>query len=240
MVIADIQTLARFLTNTDSISFTDANLLILENNSYERIVGKLIKETVGGDWPFGDDNYSSFPTYTQDLVDSQSDYEIDALTLPLNILAVEILNVDGNFELMRPISLKEIHRRGIAQTEYHKTDGKPVQYEKRENIVVLYPAPDNGVSVTLTAGLKIFFLRTADNFTSAQVATGTKVPGFPSPWHDILAYEPAYHYALSNGLSNVNFLKAELDRKEQELMDFVSSRNQDNRKIIRPKPISFR
>ena len=240
MTTANIQTLARFLTNTDSVSFTDANLLILENASYERIVGKLIKETVGGDWPFGDENYSSFPTYTQDLINSQSDYEIDALTLPLNILAVEILNVDGNFEVIRPISLKEIHRRGIAQTEYQKTDGKPGEYEKRENIVVLYPAPDNGVLVTLTAGLKIFFLRTADNFTSAQVATGTKVPGFPSPWHDILAYESAYHYAVSNGLNNVNFLKSEMDRKEQELMDFVSSRNQDDRKRIINRQISFR
>lgn len=240
MKIQDIQTLTRFLTNTNSTSFTDANLLILENQSYERIVGKIIVETQGGGWVFGDSNYTAFPTYTQDLVDSQAEYEIDALTTPLTIMGVEILNSDGNYDLIRPISLKDIHKIGSSQSEYAKTDGFPQQYEKRENIVVLYPAPDNGVTVTLTAGLKIFFLRTADIFTSAEVSTGTKEPGFPSPWHDIIAYESAYNYAIANGLPNANFLKGEVDRKEKELLDFIAGRNQDDKKIIRTKRISFR
>ena len=124
---------------------------------------------------------------------------------------------------------------GLGQVEYQKTDGIPTEYEKRENMVVLYPAPDNGVSVTLTAGLKIFFLRTADVFTSSEVTTGTKEPGFPSPWHEILAYEAAYMYAVTRQLPNANQLKADVMQKEKELLAFISRRNQDDRPIITMK-----
>jgi len=239
MNIADINTLSRFLTNTDTVSLTDANLLILVNQSYERIVGKLITVTSGGDWPFGDSNYSAFPTYTMDLVNSQAEYDIDDLTTPLNILGVEVLDVGGSYQPVTSITLRKIREMGFSQSEYFKDDGFPLEYEKRENILVLYPAPDNGVTVTLAAGLKIFFLRTADIFTSVEVTDGTKVPGFPSPWHDILAYESAYHYAIANGLSSSNFIKAELDRKEKEFFDFIAERNQDTRKIMKPKKIRY-
>lgn len=242
MQIQDIQTLARFLTNTDATSFTDANLLILENQSYERVVGKLIKETTGGKWQFGDDNYTAFPDYVGDLVNSQAEYDLDTLftDTPLTVIGVEILDQDGIYQLIKPITLERIHSFGVAQSEYQKADQRPLEYEKRENQLVLYPAPDNGVSVTLTGGIKVFYLRTADVFTSAQVSTGTKVPGFPSPWHDILAYETAYHYAVTNGLPNANVLFQEFNRKEQEMHDFISRRNQDDRKIIRIKPITHR
>ena len=241
MIIADIQTLARFLTNTDTTSFTYPNLLILVNHSYERIVGKLIVATQGGNWMFGDSNYSAFPDYITDLVSAQPDYDLDTIfdDTPLNIMGIEILDVDGNYQPIRPITLREIREKGFSQTNYLSDDGQPSEYEKRENIIVLYPAPDNGVSVTLTNGLKIFYLRTADVFTSGQVTTGTKEPGFPSPYHDIISYEVAYHYSIANGLPNTNFLKAELDRKEKELLAFISERGQDRRKVMTPKRINY-
>ena len=241
MTIADIQTLTRFLTNTNSTSFTDANLLILVNNSYERIVGKLIVATSGGQWPFGDSNYTAFPDYITDLVNSQAEYDLDAIftDTPLNIMGVEILDDSGNYQPARPITLRKIREMGFSQSQYFEDDGFPLEYEKRENILVLYPAPDNGVTVTLTNGLKIFYLRTADVYTSAEVSTGTKTPGFPSPWHDIISYESAYNYAIANGLPNANFLKAEVDRKEKELLAFISERNQDERKVMTPKKINY-
>ena len=234
MQIQDIQTLARFLTNTDSVSFTDANLLILENASYERITGRLLAETAGSKWPYGDSNYTAFPDYVADLVNSQDIYDLTTVfaDTPLKILGVEVLDQDGNYQVVWPIGFSQIRRRGIAQTEYAETDGRPFQYELRENKIVLKPAPDDGVTVTLTGGLKIFYLRTADVFTSAQVSTGTKVPGFPAPWHDIIAYEPAFHYAIANGLPNANFLKSEVDRKEKEMLEFISRRNQDHRPVM--------
>ena len=235
MTIANLQTYIRYLTNTDSTSLTDANLLIFINQEYERIVGNLIKETAGAIWQFGDANYTAFPTYTLDMTNSTPEYQIDSLTTPLTIMGVEVLDNSGNWHPLKPISLQHIRETGIALSEYYETDGIPQEYEKRENMIVLYPAPDNGVSVTLTAGLRIYFLRTADIYTSAQVTTGTKVPGFPSPWHDALAYAVAHIVALANGFPTIAAFMQIRDKKEKELLSFISRRNQDDRPIMTMK-----
>ena len=240
MTIANLQTLARYLCDADSTSLTDAQLLIFINKSYERITGKLITATGNGPWPFGDSNYTAFPTYAMNLVNSQAEYQIDSLTTPLTIMAVEILDENSNYYPIRPISLLDIRQSGYAQSEFNETDGRPQYYEKRENIIVLYPAPDNGVSVTLTNGLKVFFLRTADVYTAAQVTTGTKEPGFPSPWHDLLAYEAALLFCLNYKKDRVGFLMAERDKREKELMEFIGKRSQDDRPIMTMKGINHR
>ena len=237
--IADLNTLARYLADADSTSLTAANLLIFINQSYERITGKLITITGNSPWPFGDSNYTTFPTYTMNLVNGQREYQIDSLTTPLTVMAVEIMDKNGNYYPIRPITLRDINDAGFSQTEYFETSGSPLEYEKRENIIVLYPAPDNGVNVTLTDGLKVFFLRTADTFTSAQVTTGTKQPGFPSPWHDILAYEAALLYCMNYKKDRVAFLMLEKDKREKELIAFMGMRNQDQRPIMRPKKILY-
>lgn len=243
MTIADINTLTRFLTGTDTNSYTAPNLLIATNNSYERVVGKLVSETLNGGMPFGDFNYTAFPSFTIDMSNGVQSYDwrdwgtTDEET-PLTIMGVEVLDQNGDAHVLEPIRLSEIHKQGIARGEYQSTSGRPREYEKRDNLIVLYPAPDNGVSVTLTAGLILYHLRTADRFTSAEVTTGTKEPGFPSPWHDILAYEAAYMFAIAKGLQNANFLKGEVDRKEREMMSFIARRNQDDRPIMTMKPIN--
>lgn len=248
MDIASINITARLLTGTDTNSYTAANLLLAVNNSYERITGKILAETAGGKWPYGDKNYTAFPTYTFNLTNGTAAYDIDALlgtgtypdsTEPIMIIGMEIQDQNGRYYPINPITLQEIREMGFSQSQFMPTSGKPIYYEKRENFVVLYPAPDNGISVTLSAGGRIFYLRTADRFTSAEVTTGTKEPGFPSPWHDILAYEAAYLFAVAKGLSNINFLKGEVDRKERELMQFISRRNQDERPIMSMKSETF-
>ena len=239
MTIADIETLTRFLTKTNTTSLTAANLLILENKYYEEITGRIITETAGmGDW--GDLNYTAFPTFTMTMTNSTAEYDLNAIsTTPLAILGVEVLDEDGIWHPLRRITLDEIRKKGYAQVEYQKTDGQPNEYEIRDSQIVLYPAPDNGVTVTLTAGLKIFYLRTADVFTSAQVTTGTKTPGFPSPWHDMLSYGPAFDYALTNGLPNALLFKAEYDKRMTELLKFISKRDRDTSRVMTPEPINF-
>ncbi len=229
MTIAQINTLTRLLTGTDTNSYTAANLLIAVNASYERITGKLLAETAGAKWQYGDSNYTAFPDYVADLTNSTAAYDLGTIfdDIPLKIMGVEILDVNGNYNVIDLLSFNEIRRSRVAQSEYFETDGQPIQYELRENEIVLYPAPDNGVSVTLTGGLKIFYLRTADIYTAGEVTTGTKVPGFPSPWHDIIAYEAAYTFAIAKGLSNINFLKNEFEKRERDLIAFISRRNQD-------------
>ena len=245
MTIADIEILTRFLTKTNSTVFTAAQLLLLENKYYEEIVGRLITETGSGKWPFGDFNYTAFPTFTVNMTNSTAEYDLrdwgtsDEATI-LTILGVEVKDDEGNWHPLKRITLREINQNGTGQADYLETDGLPIEYELRDNMIVLYPAPDNGVSVTLTAGLKIFYLRTADKFTSAEVTTGTKEPGFPSPWHDLLSYGSSYDYAVANGLPNANYFRLEYDRRMNEMLKFIAKRDQTVENGITSEKINFR
>jgi len=231
MTVADIATLTRLLTGTTSNEYTNAQLLITVNAAQERISGRILTETSGGKWKWGDINYTALPTYTQNLVAGTSFYAIDALTGPLVILGAEVLDNDGNGHILKPITLEDIHRQGIALSDYLSTNGLPIEYEKREHGVILRPAPA-AANVTLTAGLTIFFLRGMSAITDM---TSTTAIGFPLPWHDYLAYAAAHTWAVAKELSNVNILKIEMIEKERDLLKFISIRNQDDRPIMTNK-----
>lgn len=239
MTIAQIESLTRFLTKTTTVSFPAADLLILENKYYEAITGRIMTETSGmGDW--GDLNYSAFPTFTMNMTNSTAEYDLSAIsTTPLVILGLEVLDNNNLWQPLTRITLEDIRKNGFAQAEFYKTDGRPLYYEIRDSQIVLYPAPDNGVTVTLTSGLKVFYLRTADVFTSAQVTTGTKTAGFPAPWHDMLSYGPAYDYALANSLPTAQGFKNEYDKRMDELLKFISKRDRDTRRVMTARPIFF-
>ena len=237
MTTADIATLTRFLTKTTTTSYTNAQLLLTVNAALERIGGRIITETAGGQWKWGDINFSALPTYTMNLTNSTNEYQIDSLTGVLQILGAEVLDQNGIWHLLDPITLEDIRAGGEAEVEFYKTDGRPVVYQKRENMIILHPAPDNGVSVTLTAGLKIFFLRGMSAITDM---TSTTAIGFPIPWHDYLAWSAAYDYAVANGFPNVNHFKAEMNEKEEKLLKFIVQRDQDVRYRIIGKKRPFR
>jgi len=241
MTIADIETLTRFLTKTNTVSLTAANLLILDNKYYEEITGRIIRETAGFRQQRGDMNYTSFPTFTISMSNGVQSYGLDDIETagqrPLTIMGVEVLDEDGNSHPLSITSLREIRQRGFTFDSYQSTDGRPFQYEIRDNMLSLFPGPDNGVTVTLSNGLIVYYLRTADVFTSAQVSTGTKQPGFPLPWHDLMSYGPATDYAIANALPNANQLQAQYDKRMKEMLDFIAIRGQDDRQIMTGRSI---
>ena len=236
MTIASIEQFTRWLTQKNTTSLPAADLLILENKYYEQIVGKIIAETSGADWQFGDRNYEAFPTFTITMSNGVAAYDLnDAASVPLTVYGVEVQDNSGDWHPLNKTSFRKIREGGTAQPEYTPTSGFPREYELRDSQIVLYPAPDNGVTVTLTNGLRLYYLRTADIFTSAQVTTGTKEPGFPSPWHDLLSYGPAYDIALRENHPMANHFKAKYDAGLKDLLSFMGKRDQDARPAIKPK-----
>lgn len=191
--IADINQEARDLCDANTTSYPAATLLRRINAAYERVIGWIINSD--GTWQFDDSNYSDLPIGTQTLVDSQSAYTFNDKFL--QILEVQIKDVNGNWKILKP--LDQVDYSGETPIdEIFETTGLPIYYDKvSEDTIKLLPAPDNGISVTLTSGLKIKFKRTADLFTTAQVTTGTKVPGFISTYHYILSYMAALPYCQS-------------------------------------------
>jgi hypothetical protein len=233
--ITDINAEARKLVDADSVSYTDADLLRRINSSYEEICGKLI--ALDKNWNFGDSNYISLPTGLSNLTAGTQEYAFNSELL--TVIGVSVLDSSSLWHVLTLIDEQAILKSGIDLDEYEKTDGLPWGYAKRENFIVLYPAP-SAAKTTLTSGLKVYFQRTADVFTAAQVTTGTKTPGFASPYHYLLSYKAALPYAISYKPERVPMIMAEIARIEKDMIDFYCQRSKDERSILSNKGISFR
>ncbi len=212
----------RALVDADSISYPASALTdigtIRINQAYEEIIGKLIVKN--NNYKFEDSNYSDLPQGTGDLVAAQQDYAFS--TSYLTVERVEVKDIDGIWhKLDRLDQLKEDE----ALDEHEKTDGLPVEYAIRGNSIFLYPAP-TAATTTLTAGLKVYFQRTASTFTALEISTGTKEPGFASPYHSLISYKAALPFALTYKKDRVPMLMSEIQRMERELLDLTVNRVQ--------------
>lgn len=232
--------------DADTTSLTAAQLLIFVNNAYEDIIGKLI--ALDTNWIFGDSNFTSLPTGLVTMVNSQEGYQlagngttgVNTSNPLLTFLGASVKDVNGNWIPLQHISLWEMFDQGTDPAEFFETDGRPQYYELREDFIILYPAPDNAVSVTLTSGLKVFYQRGADLFTSGQVTTGTKTPGFASPYHPILAYKGALPYALKFKPERVPEIQKEIGRLENEMLQFYTKRDKTDQPRMTMSPIRHR
>lgn len=233
MTISDINSEARLLVDADSVSYAAADLLRRINIAYEQVVAFILG--CDGLWQFDDTNYTDFPIGTATLVAGQQDYTFNSAHLEIE--GVSVLKADATWHKLTPID--DQTQIGVDPAEFFKTDGLPNYYDKQGRSVVLYPGPAAG-NVTLASGLKVFFKRTADLYTSAQVTTGTKEPGFASPFHVILAYKAALPYAQSYKPKRVPMIMAGIARLEGEIKKHYGRREQDRRKIMSMGGINFR
>lgn len=228
--ITDINLEARALCDADSVSYPDAVLLRRINQSYEEIVGKLLQ--VDGRWQFDDSNYTDIPVGTTNMVASQQDYSFDVRFLAVE--RVECLDNAGIWHELKPIDKDDID---VAMSEYLKTPGMPIEYDKQGESIVLYPAP-SAADTTLTAGLKVYYKRTASIFTSAEVTTGTKAPGFASPWHMILAYKAAMPYCMTYKKDRVVMYRDQIINMEKALLKHESRRSRDEETVLTAETVS--
>jgi hypothetical protein len=226
MTAADIKNKIYYLTKTNSTSFPAADILIAINNAYER-VGQLILRA-DAKWQWDDTNQTDLPNATTDLVSGQQDYSLTSTHLTID--RVEIKDAGGNWHLLTQIDQQELKRdRCVALGAYQSTSGTPNEYDLIGSSVFLYPKPN----YNSTAGLKIYFTRGPALYTSGELSTGTKQPGFNSLFHDLIPLHVSYEYALANGQNMANGLLTLIQQKEQALNDFYGLRNRDKREGFR-------
>ena len=231
MTIADINIKARNLVDADTISWTAANLLIDINIAYENTVAEILKND--RTWEFDDANYTTAPILTTNLVNAQNDYSFS--TAFLNVLKVHILDAGGNWFELKQLDLTKIN---TPLEELYPVNGLPEYYDLRYGSIWLYPAPATA-SVTITSGLRIYAQRNADNFTSAQVTTGTKVPGF-AIHHEILAFLAAKDFAMAYRKDRVPYLMAESDRMLKKILEFYQTREKGEPKNLSMSGVNSR
>jgi len=203
--------------------FAAADMLLAINNAYERVASLIMQ--ADGRWEWDDANNTDFPIATTTITSAQQDYGF-AVT-HLNISRVEVKDSNGIWSQLTPINQSDFI--GQGQAEFLKGGGIPVYYDKLNSSVFLYPIPD----YTQSASLKIFFQRGPAVFTSAEVTTGTKVPGFNSLYHELIPLHAAHDYAIAKGLSNVNQLSAQIQQREEALQSDYELRNRDEKLQLR-------
>ena len=225
MQVVDILAEIRDTCEGGSTSTLLDNTVLLRriNTAYEDVVAFIIG--IDGKWQFDDTNFTAFPIGTTDLVAGRQDYEFAGAVLEVE--GVSVLDADANFRKLTPIdSISELN---IDPAEFLETDAMPIYYDKQGDSLLLYPAPA-AANVTLSGGLKVFFKRTADLYTSAQVTTGTKEPGFASPFHNLIPLKVSLPYCAAYKPDVVPFLTSEIRRLEKGLAEHYGRREVDRRK----------
>lgn len=222
MTISDIVNDIYRRTKTNSSSFAAADMLIMINSAYNRVASLILR--YDSRWQWDDTNQTDLPIATTALVSGQQDYSL--ATTHLTIDRVEIKDPSGNGHALKQIDQQLLKRdRSVALTEYQVTSGIPNEYDLVGNSVFLYPAPN----YSQAASLKLYFTRGPAEFTSAEVTTGTKTPGFNSLYHELIPLWVSYNYAVENGLNSAPGFLAEIQRKEYDLEKFYGLRNRDSR-----------
>ncbi len=237
MTIADVNAEVRSLCDADTTSYTAADLLRRVNSALETLIGKIIN--ADGTWQYDDTNYTDLPVGTGTLVSGQSSYSFSSEYL--DILEVMILTTGGTYERITPFDPDEMD---ISFDEWVNSstgtppDGFPRYYDKVGDSFRLDRSP-TATYCTLTAGLKVRFKRTASIFTSAEVTTGTKVPGIASPYHQLIAYIAAIPYCMSYKKDRVALYEKKVDEMTKDMIKFYSKREKDKRNIMTPRPILY-
>ncbi len=216
----------------------DANLLATFtrylNEGLNRVVSLIL--SADGRWQWDDNNNTDYPIGTTSLVTTvgseQQDYTF-AVTF-LKILRVEVLDAAGNWIKLKPIDQTDLYDQSL--TDFLKTAGTPMYYDPQANSVFLYPKP-LGTDVTATNGLKVWFQRPPSYFATSDT---TKVPGFNSMYHRLIALIAARDYAVMKQLSVAKGLSDLVAQQEDSLSEAYALREKDDRIKLSAKSYQWR
>jgi len=204
--------------STATVDFTAADILTSINAYYDEVVSLILK--ADGRWEFDDENFTTLPVATTDLVSGQADYEISGETF-LTLQRVEIKDTNGNGVQLQPISQDD--KVGVAMTEWAKTNAQPEVYDKVGNSIILYPTPN----YNSTDGIKTYYQRPPSYFI---VSDTTKTPGFNPLYHRYLSIGAAVDYCSVNAMNDrLQVLLPKMTQMKADIIANYSRRNKDEK-----------
>lgn len=209
----------------------------LINDGFDNLMPFLLR--FGSMLKWDDANNTDEPVGTFNIVSGQSDYTIsqddNSLDI-LNITDVKILPYAGAtyFATVYEITIED-ERATWAMSPAPTDVGTPFCFLKRGNTLFFFPQPNYNA----TGGGKIFFEREQSYFVAGDT---TKKPGFPKPFHILLALYASLEWLLINKPANTTLitrLEKKIAVKERQFMDAIKGRF-PGRDIITSKFIRFR
>jgi hypothetical protein len=213
MTLTQLRAYSRFLTNTNSTTFTDADTLVSANVWYDLLAAEIVSSM--DDWDIGGE------ISTTDLVAGQQEY-----VFPTDIFKIKRIEVsyDGtNWYVAKRFDVSEL---GIATdtTSILNNFSKSKPFvDVYDNSIFLYPIPD----VSVTGGLKIYYEPLV-----TQLSTGTDEPNMARPFHVGIAMGMAKDYLSKYsgvGSNDTKYMKIENDlaKLRNDMKEYYRSRNQD-------------
>jgi hypothetical protein len=193
------------------------------NRAYDAVLPLVL--SIGDKMRWDDTNHADHPIGTLDLSSSYNDYEAlvddNGLSI-LNITDVMILEsaTSTDYRPLRRLTLDD--PRALRAMSPNPSDvGVPSHFIEKDNVVFLWPKPN----YSATAGIKLFFERIPDYFTSSDT---TQTPGIPSPFHPLLALYASLDWILVNKpdqASLITRIEARITQMRSDLKSAIENRN---------------
>lgn len=222
MNLGEIKADINFLCGSTSATYLNSDKVRNANVAYND-VARLIWES-DGTWAFDDKNNTDTPIAYRTIANASGNYLIP--TTALRIKNVEVKNANGDWFVMKPITLDEIQ---VSPEEFLSGTGMPLYYMLEGNEIRLFPTPGTGYT-TMSSGMSVRLSRAV---TDMAVSATSTVPGFATPFHRILSYAAAIDFVQD--ARQREFLAMQKDRLEKGLTRFYSKRNEDKPARLQPK-----
>lgn len=220
----DLVSHLNFLCTSDGTNYPIADKTRNINAAYEEVIGDIINSD--GTWQYDDTNYTNLPIGTGNLVNNQQTYSFTSEYLQIE--AVEVMDLNNRYRRLKQIDHRQLG--GLSPDEYwgvdssgNPTRGFPLEYDIVGDTVFLYPTP-NSANVTLTAGIQIYFKRTADLFTTTDT---TQEPGLPSTHHVLLTYMAAIPFCMIYRKDRVASYERKVAEMKKSLLAHYAHREKD-------------
>lgn len=235
-----IQKIERLVYGQDAVGRISGNSTLLKqwtadvNTALDRALHIIFE--ADGRWQFDDSNHTDYPIITTNIVANQRDYTFTTdgssnLILDIHKVAILESSTATKYSEISPADAQSDDYSPFVENNTSAT-GVPTTYDKTANGIFLDPIPSYSVS----AGLKVYISREGSYFTSSDT---TKKPGIAGLYHEYLAVYPAWQYAQTNNLANVNQLLQNVMMLENAIREHYSRRQKDERKIITHKKINY-
>lgn len=216
------------LSSGDVTIYTLAQKARATNTAKYKLALQMIRASAA--WSWEDNQKSDLPIATTTLVVGQRDYTLP--TAAIGIERVEVMDAGGNYFRLIPMDETEIQH---ALTNYGESNGTPTHYWVKGRSLFLDIAPATG-SVTLAAGIKVYYAREIDEFSAATTTTevGFEEPGdraiacmvaeefagrYPGYDRQLKFIESELYGAVVNGKVKIGLLELCLGQQSSKLKD---------------------
>lgn len=248
MTLSEINTKISQLTGADTTSngYPTANRLIDINSWYHKVASTMIYGAQD-ESDFDDQRNTTYPIEYVLFASGQRDYPIPVSEKVVALKRCDI-SWDGGATWYKaePIDSAEIPEgmgRGSDTAAENTLDGNfdktQPRYDSKYNSVFVYPRP-TATDFANGALMKLEWQREVTPFTSAELTTGTEVPGFDTAFHPILAYGPAFEYAIINNPPLSKSLYGVLQDYEARLQKVYGLKQKDRELTIQADLPSYK